>query len=212
MQTACTLCTQSTLFQSSRATEKNTLDFRSRKLVDGIRPFISRVIGRESISPRAPLPSQLAPHACPLASAWPRGSAGHPPHPPQWQNPCATTYGPHGTGPAGPTPALRATQSQGRHRRQRDPPLRYRESNPPPLPSLHSHPHVRARTSWSTAHAHLPPSPPHRMPAPVSLALVYKTTCPRTSAQPARLCSPFRMPAHLGPALSQLTPGGATRY
>ena len=49
MHTACTLCTLCTLFKTGKTTENKTLEFRSRKGGDGIRPFKLRVIRRESL-------------------------------------------------------------------------------------------------------------------------------------------------------------------
>ncbi len=49
VQTACTLCTLCTLFKTGRTTENKTSEFRSRKIGDGVKPFISRVIGREIV-------------------------------------------------------------------------------------------------------------------------------------------------------------------
>ncbi len=42
VQTACTLCTQCTIFQTSRTTEIKTSEFRSRKIWEGISQFILR--------------------------------------------------------------------------------------------------------------------------------------------------------------------------
>jgi hypothetical protein len=49
MHTACTLCTLCTLFKSCQSTENKTLEFRSRKGGDGIRPFKLTGIRRESL-------------------------------------------------------------------------------------------------------------------------------------------------------------------
>jgi hypothetical protein len=46
MRTACTLCT---LFKTCQTTENKTLEFRSRKGGDGIRPFKLTGIRRESL-------------------------------------------------------------------------------------------------------------------------------------------------------------------
>ncbi len=46
MQTVCTLCTLCTLFKTGRTTWNKILESQSRKVGDGIRPFIFRVIGR----------------------------------------------------------------------------------------------------------------------------------------------------------------------
>jgi hypothetical protein len=49
MHTACTLCTLCTLFKTCQTTENKTLEFRSRKGGDGIRPFKLTGIRRESL-------------------------------------------------------------------------------------------------------------------------------------------------------------------
>ena len=49
MHTACTLCTLCTLFKTGQTTENKTLEFRSRKGGDGIRPFKLTGIRRESL-------------------------------------------------------------------------------------------------------------------------------------------------------------------
>ena len=49
MHTACTLCTLCTLFKTCQSTENKTLEFRSRKGGDGIRPFKLTGIRKESL-------------------------------------------------------------------------------------------------------------------------------------------------------------------